>query len=65
MRINALYKTQLICTVETRGKEQEEDLKRRLLEVYEADDITWLEFEIESDEAIAEKGVVSNVESQP
>lgn len=41
-----VYKTQLICTVETRGKDQEDDLKRRLEAVYDPEDITWLEFEI-------------------
>lgn len=43
-----VYKTQLICTVETRGKDQESDLKRRLEEVYEPEDITWLEFTVAS-----------------
>lgn len=40
-----VYKTQLVCTVETRGKEQEDELRRKLEEVYDADDINWLEFE--------------------
>ena len=40
-----VYKTQLVCTVETRGKEQEDELRQKLEDVYDADDINWLEFE--------------------
>lgn len=66
-----VYKTQLICTVETRGKEQEDDLKRRLEEVYEPEDINWLEFVIaggneeesakviDQQKAVVEQGIVS------
>merc|ERR1712226_1734464 len=61
-----VYKTQLICTVETRGKEQEDDLKRRLEEVYDPEDITWLEFEIAggSDPMTVSQEMIENEEEQ-